>query len=209
VLRVCVQEIRAALGDSAAAPRYVETVGQHGYRLLVGGDLDVPPPLVGGPTVGRQSEVDALERWFQRGAQGARQGEEFAGTAVAAGTQYPMADIEARCEGLAARRVRLHQRIGARLEAGYGARSGEIATQLAVRSERGGKTPQAVHYPLDVARDQQARSLELRAALSLGRLWQRQDKGAEARRLLAEVYHWFTEGFDTPDLQEAKVLLEA
>jgi predicted ATPase len=61
---------------------------------------------------------------------------------------------------------------------------------------------------LDVARSQQAKSLELRAALSLSRLWQQQGKHDEARRLLAEVYGWFTEGFDTPDLQEAKTFLE-
>jgi predicted ATPase len=62
---------------------------------------------------------------------------------------------------------------------------------------------------LDIARRQQAKSLELRAALSLSRLWQRQGKRAEARVLLAEVYGWFTEGFDTADLQEAQALLEA
>jgi class 3 adenylate cyclase/predicted ATPase len=61
---------------------------------------------------------------------------------------------------------------------------------------------------LDVARSQQVRSLELRAATSLGRLWQQQGKRAEARQLLAEVYGWFTEGFDTPDLWEAKALLD-
>jgi len=61
---------------------------------------------------------------------------------------------------------------------------------------------------LDVARSQQAKSLELRAATSLGRLWQQQGKHAEARQLLAEVYGWFTEGFDTPDLREAKALLD-
>jgi predicted ATPase len=61
---------------------------------------------------------------------------------------------------------------------------------------------------LDVARSQQAKSLELRAATSLGRLWQQQGKRAEARQLLAEVYGWFTEGFDTPDLWEAKALLD-
>jgi predicted ATPase len=60
----------------------------------------------------------------------------------------------------------------------------------------------------DVARHQQAKSLELRAAMSLSRLWQRQGKRAEAQQLLAEVYGWFTEGFDTPDLQEAKALLD-
>ena len=62
---------------------------------------------------------------------------------------------------------------------------------------------------LDIARHQQAKSLELRAAMSLGRLWQRQGKRTEAYELLAPVYGWFTEGFDTADLQEAKALLEA
>jgi predicted ATPase len=61
---------------------------------------------------------------------------------------------------------------------------------------------------LDVARRQQAKALELRATMSLSRLWQRQDKRAEAHQSLAEIYGWFTEGFDTADLQEAKVLLE-
>ena len=62
---------------------------------------------------------------------------------------------------------------------------------------------------LDVARRQEAKSLELRAAMSLARLWQSQGKEAEAYGLLAPVYGWFTEGFDTADLQEAKTLLEA
>ena len=61
---------------------------------------------------------------------------------------------------------------------------------------------------LDVARRQEAKSLELRAAMSLSRLWQQQGKQAAARALLASVYGWFTEGFDTADLQEAKALLE-
>ena len=62
---------------------------------------------------------------------------------------------------------------------------------------------------LDIARRQQAKSLELRAAMSLGRLWQRQGKCEAARELLAPIYGWFTEGFDTADLQEAKGLLKA
>jgi predicted ATPase len=61
---------------------------------------------------------------------------------------------------------------------------------------------------LDVARRQEAKSFELRAAMSLARLWQRQGKSTEAYGLLAPVYGWFTEGFDTVDLQEAKLLLE-
>src|SRR5262249_26198374 len=62
---------------------------------------------------------------------------------------------------------------------------------------------------LDVARRQEAKSLELRAAMSLSRLWQQQGKRVEARELLAPVYGWFTEGFDTADLQEAQALLAA
>jgi predicted ATPase len=58
-----------------------------------------------------------------------------------------------------------------------------------------------------IAQSQQAKSLELRAATSLARLWQQQGKRTEACALLAAVYGWFTEGFDTADLQEAKALL--
>jgi predicted ATPase len=62
---------------------------------------------------------------------------------------------------------------------------------------------------LTVAQHQHAKSLELRAAMSLARLWERQGKRATAHELLAPIYGWFTEGFDTADLQEAKALLEA
>ena len=62
---------------------------------------------------------------------------------------------------------------------------------------------------LALARQQQTKAWELRAAMSLSRLWQQQGKHAEARELLAPIYGWFTEGFDTADLQEAKALLEA
>ena len=61
---------------------------------------------------------------------------------------------------------------------------------------------------INTARRQEAKSWELRAATSLARLWQQQGKTAEARDLLAPVYDWFTEGFDTADLKEAKALLE-
>jgi predicted ATPase len=73
-------------------------------------------------------------------------------------------------------------------------------------------TPQAeaeawLQRALDVARRQEAKSLELRAAMSLSRLWQQQGKRQEAHDLLAPIYAWFTEGFDTADLQEAQALL--
>jgi predicted ATPase len=64
------------------------------------------------------------------------------------------------------------------------------------------------HQALDVARRQQAKSWELRAVMSLSRLWQRQGKREEAKQLLEEICGWFTEGFDTADLQEAKALLK-
>ena len=64
------------------------------------------------------------------------------------------------------------------------------------------------HQARTVARGQQARALELRAALSLSRLWLQQQKREEARQLLAPLYDWFTEGFDTADLREARTLLE-
>src|SRR5215510_7742416 len=62
------------------------------------------------------------------------------------------------------------------------------------------------HKAIEIARQQQAKSLELRAVMSLSRLWQQQGKKDEAQQMLAEIYGWFTEGFDTKDLQEAKVL---
>jgi tetratricopeptide (TPR) repeat protein len=61
---------------------------------------------------------------------------------------------------------------------------------------------------IEIARQQQAKSPELRATMSLARLWQQQGKTAEARQMLAEIYGWFTEGFDTVDLKEARGLLE-
>jgi predicted ATPase len=66
----------------------------------------------------------------------------------------------------------------------------------------------SLRQALEVAHRQQAKSLELRAAMSLSQLWRRRGRQDEARQMLAEIYGWFTEGFDTTDLQEAKALLE-
>src|SRR5262245_4469353 len=73
VLRVCVREIRAALGDAAAAPTYLETVEPHGYRFRVALELGDLPPVAAGPIVGRQAEIHRLDAWFQRAATGTRQ----------------------------------------------------------------------------------------------------------------------------------------
>jgi predicted ATPase len=89
-----------------------------------------------------------------------------------------------------------------------------LLTQEGVRLQAEGlreKTEEAercFHKAIEVAQQQHAKSLELRATMSLARLWQQQGKSAEARQMLADIYGWFTEGFDTKDLQEAKTLLE-
>jgi predicted ATPase len=86
---------------------------------------------------------------------------------------------------------------------------GELLLQGGKRHKKLVEVEERFRQAVAVARRQQAKALELRAAMSLGRLWQQQGKLAEARQMLAEVYGWFTEGFDTADLQEAKALLDA
>ena len=85
-----------------------------------------------------------------------------------------------------------------------------IAGEIALKSPEPDavKAESYLNRALSVARQQQAKSWELRAAMSLARLWRDQGKVSEARELLAPVYGWFTEGFDTLDLREAKALLE-
>jgi predicted ATPase len=85
-----------------------------------------------------------------------------------------------------------------------------IAGEIAQKSPEPDATKAQAYFDraLTVARAQQAKSWELRASMSLARLWRDQGKVREARELLAPVYGWFTEGFDTRDLNEAKALLE-
>jgi len=95
-------------------------------------------------------------------------------------------------------------RTGERLyEAEIARLTGELLLDTSAASAAETSLQQALH----IARQQQAKSFELRAAMSLSRLWQQQGKQAEAYELLAPIYGWFTEGFDTADLQEAKALL--
>ena len=85
-----------------------------------------------------------------------------------------------------------------------------IAGEIALKAPKpdAAKAEGYFERALAIARQQQAKSLELRAAMSMARLWRDQGKRDEARELLAPVYGWFTEGFDTRDLKEAKALLD-
>jgi adenylate cyclase len=86
-----------------------------------------------------------------------------------------------------------------------------VKGELLLKAATGNAQPEAescYHHALKIARQQNAKSWELRAAQSLARLWQRQGKTVAARQMLAEVYGWFTEGFDSADLKEAKALLD-
>ena len=85
----------------------------------------------------------------------------------------------------------------------------ELSTPAEAEQPVSSAAETCLQQALAIARRQQAKSLELRAAMSLARLWQQQGKRAAARELLAPIYGWFTEGFDTADLQEAKALLDA
>ena len=95
-------------------------------------------------------------------------------------------------------------------ETWYEAEVHRIAGEIALMSpERDAAKAEAYfERALAVARAQQAKSWELRAAMSMARLWRDQGKRDEARELLAPVYGWFTEGFDTLDLKQAKALLD-
>jgi len=82
-----------------------------------------------------------------------------------------------------------------------------VAGPRSLTSDPQGEAEACFLKAIDISRKQQAKSLELRAAMSLARLWQQKGEAAEAHQMLSEVYNWFTEGFDTKDLQEARALL--
>ena len=87
---------------------------------------------------------------------------------------------------------------------------GELLLRMSTRDRTIGSTKAEACFQvaIEIARKQKTRSLELRAAIQLARLWQRTGKAKEAHRTLSKIYGWFTEGFDTPDLKQAKGMLE-
>jgi hypothetical protein len=89
-----------------------------------------------------------------------------------------------------------------------GNQKAKIPSAQRLASNTQAETEECFLKAIETARQQQAKSWDLRATMSLARLWQQRGKTAEARQMLAGVYGWFTEGFDTADLKEAKALLE-
>jgi predicted ATPase len=79
---------------------------------------------------------------------------------------------------------------------------------LLINGENESEVESCFQQAISIAKQQATKWYELRAVMSLSRLWHKQGKTEEARRMLSEIYNWFTEGFDTVDLKEAKVLLE-
>jgi len=161
----------------------------HAAACVVAGDFSALPEVLDGMALaaetGSQAGAPGLFGLLAEAQQAAGQLAEAHGTvatalAVAAQTGQLFWDAE------------LHRLDGDLLLA-----TGRTADEAATR----------YHRALAIAREQGARSFELRAATSLARLWRDQGKRAEARELLAPVYGWFTEGFDTRDLREAKTVL--
>ena len=126
--------------------------------------------------------------------------------ALLAGGYGKAGQVDAALDALHEALATAERRGGRRWEAELSRLKGELLLEQTVD-----QTEEAEDYlqqALAIARRQQAKSFELRAAMSLSRLWQRQGQRDAARDLLAPLYGWFTEGFDTTDLQEARALLE-
>jgi DNA-binding winged helix-turn-helix (wHTH) protein len=214
-LESTIKAVRQAIGDSGRQQQLIQTVYGHGYRFIaaVQEQADPPPPPADEagasshgarlapaqdlqPTV-RISPLQGVTEYAEAGA-----------------TPHATADEGLMMVGEA---LAVVHTTGARY---YEAELYRLKGELLLAQEGKKPTAQGTGLQLEeaeacfqqafaVARRQQAKSLELRAAISLCRLWQRQGKQEQARQLLASIYHWFTESFDTADLQEAKALLEA
>ena len=184
VLTVCPAEPRKALGDTPQTPHYIETVSRRGYRWIVVAPAGPPPTAAPAPRLAVGRQVGFV-------------------TGEAGIGKTTVVDAFLAGGGMSSRRP-----IGSR--ASYSSRPGASQPRPGRHTaDRMVKRPPAVSSrPSPLARHQQARAWELRAAMSLSRLWQHQGQRTAAYELLAPIYGWFTEGFDTADLQEARALLE-
>ena len=165
---------------------------QRGVLLAVTGDAEAAVPMiVSGISQYRSTNSTWLTPWY---------------LARLAEAQAKLGDCDAAWKSIS----EAFQEMKKGGEFQHQAEINRVAGEIVLRSPKpdAGKAERYFEKALSVARQQQAKSWELRAAMSLARLWRDQGKTVEARELLAPVYGWFTEGFDTRDLKEAKVLLE-
>lgn len=202
-LRSCIKQIRHALGDHATQPGFIETVPRRGWRFIA--EVASPKPVLSPSTMLRTGGVEGSKA---RPEQGRRSQSPLPPLSLSPQIPAP------RIVGREAEMVQL-QTLWAK------ALQGERQVVFVTGEPGIGKTTlveafvhqveeaaeECFHKAITVARKQKAKSWELRATLSLSRLWQQQGKQKEAKRKLGRIYNWFTEGFDTKDLQEAKTLL--
>jgi class 3 adenylate cyclase/predicted ATPase len=212
VLRQCRREARQ-VQEQAAAMIALST--EHGFVQWIAGGM-----LLRGWALAQQGMVEEGIRQIQQGHSAwLADGNELGKTQILARLAEAYGQAGRTEEGLhvlAEAFAALHKNAERHYEADLYRLQGELVLQHALRQQVPGSTSIVGHCEaethlrraIEVARRQHAKFLELRAAMSLGRLWQQQAKRDEARELLAEVYGWFSEGFDTADLQEAKALLE-
>jgi DNA-binding winged helix-turn-helix (wHTH) protein len=227
-LAVCIREIRKQLRDDPKAPRLIETVHRRGYRFL--GRIkdmrqpglesrkpkrEVPNTLL----VGREAELTQMQRWLEKALGEERQIAFVTGEAGIGKTTVVEAFVErARINGeLWIGRGQCIEHYGAGeaymlvLEAlGRLCREPEGKGLIELLGQQAPTWLVQMPSLLSAARLKLLQRKVMRATrerMSLARLWQQQGKKEEARQMLAEIYGWFTEGFDTADLQEAKALL--
>jgi predicted ATPase len=180
---------------------------EHGFSLWLAGSL-----VMGGWGLAEQGQTSGGIAQLRRGLT------DWVATGSETYQTYFLALLaealgkEGRCEeglGVLAEALALMHGTG---EVFHGAELHRLWGEFLLRQEPAeaacGEAESCFHRALDTAQRQQARSLELRAAMSLTRLYRKQGRRAEARPMLAACYDWFTEGFDTPDLREAKALLD-
>jgi DNA-binding winged helix-turn-helix (wHTH) protein len=218
VLKSCIRELRTALGDDAQTPQYIATVHRRGYRFIA--PLTTAPPpcslefrvprlasqdqnpqsytvrtldprrqTLDVPLVGRESELAQLHGWLEKALRGERQ--------IVFVTGEPGIGKTTLVDAF------LHQLGGQPLWLGrgqcieqYGAGEAQHPA-LAPSTHAEAEAEVCFWKAIDIAQQQQAKSLGLRATMSLARLWHQQGKQTEARQMLAKIYDWFTEGFDT------------
>jgi Predicted ATPase len=202
------QARREAYFAQERAEATITLAREHGFVYLLGGGM-----CIRGWALAEQGEVDeGLEQLLQGIATWRAMGAELAQTHMLgrlAETYGKGNQAEKGLDVLAEALEAVQSHAERYYEAELYRHKGELLLQQITWQGDKIEVEACFRRALSIARDQCAKSLELRAVLNLSRLWQEGDKRAEARRLLAETYGWFTEGFETADLQEAQGLLEA